>query len=393
MRRISLDELKPGMVLGRSIYSGLNAILLAAGQTLDDRYITLLHKHGFGYIYVEENGFEDVNPQDVLSDVSRRIAEATVRDSFDQLRDVVRLESEAGKITREFLEEHADILNVPQIDEMSMAVSTIIRDIVNRSVGLVDVFAQVTGGTYMYRHAVNVVSLSVLLARQFGYTNRQLRELGMAALLHEVGKITLGDDYLIPEHMIPDDEADFYREYPTYGFILMHNTNPALKAERLAILHHREWQDGGGWPQGLHGDNQPPTRIDSHEQGLIHRYAEIIAVASAYDNLVNGTGELPQRLQPADALALIMALSRKCFNQAVCQVFSRIVCLYPTGAMVQIQESSSFGFEGYYGVVKDQSHDPARPVLILYADPRGRRVRPKTLDFSHDPDLRLRIMS
>jgi HD-GYP domain-containing protein (c-di-GMP phosphodiesterase class II) len=381
------------MVLGRTIYSGLNAVLLASGQTIDDRYITLLHKHGFGYIYVEEDGFEEVNPQDVLSDVSRRIAEATIRDSFDQLRDAVRLESESAKITREFLETHADILNVPQVDEMAMAVSTIIRDIVNRSVGLVDVFAQVTQSTYMYRHAVNVVSLSVLLARQFGYTNRQLRELGLAALLHEVGKICLGDDMLLPEHMISEDDADLYREYPVYGFILMHSTNPAMKAERLAILHHREWQDGGGWPQGLRGDNQPPTRVENQENGLVHRYAEIVSVASAYDNLVNGTGELPQRLQPADALALIMALSRKCFNQAVCQVFSRIVCLYPTGAMVQIQESSSFGFEGYYGVVKDQSHDPARPVLILYADPSGRRVRPKTLDFSHDPDLRLRIMA
>ncbi len=381
------------MALGRTIFSGLNAVLLASGQKLDDRYITLLHKHGFGYVYVEEEGFEEVNPQDVLSDTSRRVAEATVRDSFDQLRDAVRLESESAIITRDFLESHADIFNVPQVDEMSTAVSTIIRDIVNRSVGLIDVFAQVTESTYMYRHAVNVVSLSVLLARQFGYTNRQLRELALGALLHEVGKICLGDEMLLPEYMVPDDKADLYREYPTYGFILMHNTNPALKAERLTILHHREWQDGGGWPQGLRGDNQPPTRTNSHDQGLIHRYAEIISVASAYDNLVNGTGELPQRLQPADALALIMALSRKCFNQAVCQVFSRIVCLYPTGAMVQIQESSSFGFEGYYGVVKDQSHDPARPVLILYADPRGKRVRPKTLDFSHDPDLRLRIMA
>ncbi|MBS1260853.1 MAG: hypothetical protein MAG453_00169 [Calditrichaeota bacterium] len=61
--------------------------------------------------------------------------------------------------------------------------------------------------------------------------------------------------------------------------------------------------------------------------------------------------------------------------------------------MVQIRESSSFGLEGYYGVVKDQGRDPARPVLILYADPNGKRVKPRTLDFSEDPELRLRVMS
>lgn len=381
------------MALGRSIYSDTNAILLAAGQTLDDRYIALLHKHGYGSVLIEEAGFEDVNPQDVLSDVTRRVAEASVRESFESLASTLSLQQDSGPITREFLEENSEIIHVPQVDEMSQAVTNIIRDMVGRSVGLVDVFAEVTGETYMYRHAVNVVALSVLIARQFGYTNRQLRELGLGALLHEVGKLCLGGNLMRPEHELSDVEAVRYSEHPTYGAILLQNTNPVLKAERLTILHHREWQDGSGWPQGLTGTNRPPGRADARSEDGIHPYAEIVAVANAFDNLVNGTGEVEQRMHPAEALGLIMALGRKCFNQAVVQVFSRIVCLYPTGSMVQIEESASFGYEGFYGVVKDQSHDPSRPLLILYADPTGRRVKAKTLDFSHDQELRLRIMA
>lgn len=393
MRRISVDKLEPGMVLGRSLFSDQNTLALAAGQKLDPRYIALIRDHGYQYTYVEDEGFEAVTPVDILEDTNRRLVEGALSRGVESLSEAIKMRTESAEITRAMIEEHPDVFNIPNVQEMTRAVGTIVRDIIDRNIVLVDVFAQVAKTTYIYRHAVNVAALSVLVGRQFGYTSRQLRELALGALLHDFGKVCLGEELMgSPKHELDEEDLDRFQEHPTFGSLLVQNTDPALDAERLSILHHHEWQSGAGYPQGLKGDNQPPTRSADREKGTIHRYAEIVAVVESYDNLVNGNGEVPRALNPADALGTIMSFSHKRFNQAVCHAFSQIVCLYPTGAMVQIVSSSAFGLEGYYAVVKEQGTDPTHPVLILYADPDGNRVKPRTMDFGRDKQLRLELM-
>lgn len=393
MRRIPVENLEPGMVLGRSLFSATNTLALAAGQKLDPRYIKLLGDYGYQWTYVEEDGFEDITPQDILSDTTRRLAENALHEGVDKLKHAVQMKAEAGQITSDLLSSEPDLFNIPNVDDMSHAVSSVVRDIIDRNIGLVDIFAEVASSTYIYRHAVNVAALAVLIGRQFGLTSRQLRELGLSAILHDFGKVCLGDELMIrPKHELEGDDLERYQEHPTYGSILIHNTDPSLVAERLTVLHHHEWQNGGGYPQGLKGDNLPPSRSLERGEDGIHRYAEIISVAESYDNLVHGNGEVPRPLDPADALGMIMSFAGKRYNQAVCHAFSQIVCLYPTGSMIQVQQSSAFGLEGYYAIVKEQGPTPAHPFLILYADPDGNRVRPKTLDFSNDSTLKLKLM-
>jgi len=359
---------------------------------LDQRYIDLIREHGYDYTFVEDEGFEEVAASDALTETTRMLAESAMSQGVTKLAAAIKMKEEAGPITSELLLAQPDVFNIPNVDSMSRAVSSIVRDIIDRNIGLVDVFAQVAKATYLYRHAVNVATLSILIGRQFGYTSRQLRELGLGALLHDFGKVCFGDNMAVPKGQLHGDDIERFKEHPTFGAILVQNTDPTLQAERLTILQHHEWQSGNGYPQGIKGDNQPPNRTGERGNVLIHRYAEIVAVAESYDNLVNGNGEIPRPLQPADALGMILSFSHKRFNQAVCHAFSQIVSLYPTGSMVQIRKSSAFGLEGYYAVVKEQGPDPMHPVLILYADPDGVRVKPKTLDFSLDHELSLKLM-
>ena len=392
MRKIAVDQLQPSMILGRSLFSSANTLALAAGQKLDTTYIKMLVEHGYQYVFIEDDGFEAISPQDILSDTTRRLAENAVSQGVTALQNAVRLKAETEPITEELLKSEPDLFNVSNVDEITKAVAAVVRDIIDRNIALIDVFAQVTGPTYLYRHAVNVTALSVLFGREFGYTSRQLRELALGALLHDFGKVCLGENMLHPKHDLQGDDLERFKEHPTFGAIIMQNTDPTLQAEYLTILHHHECQNGTGYPQGIEGDNLPPSQPSDRAPGSIHQYAEIVAVAEAYDNLVNGKGELPRPLNPADALGTIMSFSHLKFNQAVCHAFSKLVCLYPTGSMVQILESGSFGLIGYYAVVKDQGADTSHPTLILYADPDGKRVKPKTMDFSEDRELKLKLM-
>ncbi len=392
LRKLQMEKLKPGMVLGRSIFSDANTLLLAASQELDEHYLKRIVNLGYTYVWIEEEGFEDIVPIEAISEATRRHAETGVEKGFEFLSNALRMKSDSSIITRDLLESDPAAFRIPNVGDMTIAVAGIVRDIIDRSIALVDVFAEVIRQTYVYRHAVNVTVLSLLIGRQFGYTSRQLRELGLSAMLHDVGKACFPKILGSPKHDLDLRELDLYCEHPALGSVIVENTDRTMAAERLSILHHHEWQNGNGFPQGLIGDNTPPTRAGELEQAKIFRYAEIIAVAETYDNLVNGNDELPRRLDPADALGTLISYGGNRFNQVVCYTFSKIVALYPTGSMVQIVESDAFGLVGYYAVVKEQGQNPSRPQVILFADPEGSRVKPKSIDFIRDMKLRLKLM-
>lgn len=380
------------MMLGRSLFSSANTLALAAGQKLDQRYIQLLKDKGYTYTYVEDEGFEDVSPQEVLTETTRRIAESAMETGVELLSAAIQMRHDAVEITHDMVSGEPRVFRIANSEDMSKAVAAIVRDVVDRNIRMVDVFSQVTAATYLYRHSVNVAALSVLIGRQFGFTSRQLRELAMGALLHDFGKVCLGSHMMQPKHRLSEDEYPYFTEHTVFGSLLLQNTDPTMEAERLTVLQHHEQQSGAGYPQGLKSDNSPPSRLLQVQPEMIHPYAEIVAVAEAYDNLISGNGEIDRALNPADALGHIMALSHKRFNQAVCHAFGQILCLFPTGSMVRIEQSAAFGFEGYYAVVKEQGFEPVHPVLILYADPEGTRVRAKTVDFSHDKELKLKLL-
>ena len=392
MRKIPLDQLTEGMILGRSLYAGANLLLLAAGERLDDEYIKRIGELGYSALFVEDDDFDEVQPQEIIEETTRRVSEAAVSEGVESLAHAVHLKSEASEITRELLEEHPDVFRVPNLPDLTQAVSTILRDIIDSQVTLLDVFAEVAHSTYHYRHAVNVAVISVLLGREFGYSSRQLRELGLGALLHDFGKLCIPGVFGHPKHSLANDALERFKEHPTFGAMLLENADETLFTERLTIWHHHEWQNGKGYPQGLTGDNQPPTHTGPLESNRIFRYAEIVSIAEAYDNLVNGNGIIPRPLAPADALGTIMSFCHKRFNQAACHAMTKIICLYPTGSMVQIVDTDAFGLVGYFAVVSEQTEDTARPQVILYADPDGNRVKPKTIDFSRDQRLRLKLM-
>jgi HD-GYP domain-containing protein (c-di-GMP phosphodiesterase class II) len=392
VRRISIDELKPGMILGRSIFSEANNLVLAAGKTLDEKYIKRFRDLGYGSVFIEEKGFESVNPMEAVSVTTRTVAERAVLDGIEKMSNAIRMKTETENISRELLQEQQKVFSLPNANELSLAVAHIVRDVIESNVTLVDVFAELTHDTYIYRHSVNVAVLSVLLGRKFGFTSKQLRELSLGALLHDVGKVCMQTILGRPKRDLEEDEIEEFKEHPVFGALIVKNTNPSLFTEYFTVLHHHEWQNGNGYPQGLTGDNQPPTRSGQRPSEKIFRFAEIVSVTEAFDNLVNGYGELPRALTPADALGTIISLSHKRFNQNVCHAFSQIVCLYPTGSLVQILDCSQPKYNGYFAVVKEQNFDSTRPVVILYADTEGTRVKPITLDFMDDPRLRLRLM-
>jgi HD-GYP domain-containing protein (c-di-GMP phosphodiesterase class II) len=93
----------------------------------------------------------------------------------------------------------------------------------------------------------------------------------MAASLHDIGKIGVPDHVLLKQGKLTEEEFDWIRRHPEYGWMALRNVE-GFEPESLMVLHHHERMDGGGYPGGLKGSEIPLG-------------SRVIAVADSYDAL------------------------------------------------------------------------------------------------------------
>jgi diguanylate cyclase (GGDEF)-like protein/PAS domain S-box-containing protein len=155
-----------------------------------------------------------------------------------------------------------------------------------------------TGG----KHFENVRDLSEMIAREMGFEDEALRELGLAAALHDIGKIYVPDallsspDRVSPHGGAPEGRLEWetLKEHCTHGREFLSRTAGFELAARVAYAHHERW-DGAGYPDGLAGDEIPVE-------------AAIIAVADSLDAML--TDRAYKAGRPLDAAIAEIAACR-----------------------------------------------------------------------------------
>jgi HD-GYP domain-containing protein (c-di-GMP phosphodiesterase class II) len=164
----------------------------------------------------------------------------------------------------------------------------------------------------LFHHSLNVCVYALLMGQRLRFTRRQLAELGLAALFHDVGKTA-------PQGGTPEEEE---RAHPARGarMLLEEGTSHEgmLKAAIAAYEHHAG-ADRSGFP-----------RIP-HEPHVVSR---IVAIADAYDALTAPPGPLAPPLTPPDALARMLA--RKDLDPLLMKVFVNAMGIYPVGSLVEL---------------------------------------------------------
>ena len=118
-------------------------------------------------------------------------------------------------------------------------------------------------------HAERIAVLAKRIGRRLELTQKQLDELELLSMLHDIGKIAIDDRILNKPGKLNDDEWAIMKKHPEIGYRIA-MTSPDLESIADYILSHHERWDGKGYPQGLHGTEIP----------LLSR---ILAVADAFD--------------------------------------------------------------------------------------------------------------
>lgn len=189
-----------------------------------------------------------------------------------------------------------------------------------------------TSDEYTYMHSVAVCALMVALARQLGLAEEQVREAGLAGLLHDIGKMAMPMDVLNKPGKLTDNEFATMRGHPRAGADILIGGRQVSALVLDVCLHHHEKFDGSGYPHRLAGEQ-------------ISLLARMGSVCDVYDAI---TSDRPYKRGwgPAEAIRK-MAEWTGHFDQAVFHAFIKTVGIYPVGSLVRLQS-------GRLGVVVEQ---------------------------------------
>lgn len=217
-------------------------------------------------------------------------------------------------------------------------------------------------------HSVNVTVISLLLGEAGGLSEAAMLQLGVGALLHDIGKSELPDRLRWHDDCFLDAERQIYQEHVAHSVKLAGRMGLSRDAI-LAIAQHHEFDDGSGFPARTKGD-----RISS--------LGRIVAIVNHYDNLCNPFNPL-QALTPHEALSLMFAQMKAKFDATAMAHFIRMMGVYPPGSVVQLTDSR------YALVVSVNSARPLRPHVIIH-DPHVPCDEAVVVDLECEPDIGIR---
>ena len=217
-------------------------------------------------------------------------------------------------------------------------------------------------------HPVNVMVVSLLLGKSMGLEPAALGDLGIAAFLHDIGKISLPDRVRWPDDSLSKAECGLYQDHLGESVRLANAMGLSSQAIK-SIGQHHELTDGSGFPLRINGASMTTA-------------GKILSLVNRYDNLCNparpGTA-----LTPHEALAHIFAQLKHRFDPVVLSAFIRMMGVYPPGSVVQLID------DRYAIVMSVNSTRPLKPCVLLYESGVARHDA-LILDLDRAPNISIR---
>lgn len=240
-----------------------------------------------------------------------------------------------------------------------------ISESVNRnSAALLSLARLKNADDYTYMHSVAVCALMMALGRQMNLNDEQIRQAGMAGLLHDLGKAKMPLEVLNKPGKLTDEEFAIMKSHPVEGHRMLQKTVDAIDPVVFDVcLHHHEKTDGSGYPDKL-------TDKD------ISLFAKMGAVCDVYDAI---TSNRPYKSgwDPAESIRKMAEWADGHFDPRVFQSFVKSLGIYPVGSLVRLDS-------GKLGVVMEQSQASLiKPrVKVFYSTKSRARIAPKIIDLS-----------
>ena len=330
----------PGLELGTDIYDSYGNVLMEKGTRLTFDNVSIIGQMGGGELFFIDRRVDDVPVTPLMPE---------------------RLEGEAARKLRTVFETAGNIaffnsdLTAIDTDPVEKIVYSMVGQLYPVVMGEVNSTGCFSLKDYDFVHPVQVAELCLLMARKIGYKETELTKLGVAAMLQNIGYVALPPGMMREPGTLDSISRFEIQQHCQYGYqILKEFTSLNTKILEAIMYHHERWS-GAGYPYGVKGKNIP-------------RFARIIAIADAYYAMVS---RRPHRncYLPHEAIEYIMAYSGELFDPELVQLFTKLVPLYPTGVMVNLNT-------GERGIISNANLPyVGRPIVRVCYDKHMNEIR------------------
>ena len=281
----------------------------------------------------------------------------SVEDEFDSAREVHSLASETITTLFEEIRLGAEIDGGKVKQAVNGCVDSILRN-PDASVWLTRIQAKHEATA---QHSLNVSALSIVMAKSMGMTIREMEDIDVCGMLHDVGKTSISTEVLSNAGPLGPEEMAEMQRHTRYGRDILVSTKSVMSGAADVAHSHHERPDGTGYPRRLDDDSIP-------------LYAKIVAIAEAYDTM---TTRQPYRdaVSPSEAIQELYAQRGKQFDEDLVIRFIDSVGIFPPGTIVEM-------VNGEVGIVLSNTNDKLRPRVIMILDSGHEPMPQKIADLS-----------
>ena len=213
----------------------------------------------------------------------------------------------------------------PDLRHAKRLVQPLVDSVMKHEYSIVGLTALKDHDEYTYAHCVNVAILSVNMGQSIGLSRQTLADLGVAALLHDMGKVAVPGDVLRKPAALTPEEWNLMRRHPLEGTKMLTRmpglSSLTLDSMRVCLEHHMNFDRTG----------YPDVEVDWGQSTL----SRIVAMADCFDAITAHRSYNKRSRTSFEALQYLMGPTRVQFDPAVLWALVRTLGLYPAGSVLQ----------------------------------------------------------
>lgn len=254
-----------------------------------------------------------------------------------------------------------------EIGEVTSMVDEINQSLERNTNALLSLIRLKNSDEYTYLHSVAVCMLMVALGKQLELNGDQLKQVGVAGLLHDIGKMAIPNDVLNKPDKLTDEEFNLVKQHPQRGWEILKSCYQVDEVALDVCLHHHERVDGRGYPEKLSND-------------ALTLYARMGAVCDVYD-AISSDRCYKKAWGPAESIRKMASWKDGHFDEVVFHAFVKTIGIYPNGTLLRLKS-------GRLGVVIEQSKKSlTTPIIKIFFSTRADAHIPiEILDLSKETD-------
>jgi len=396
VKTITIDQLKPGMfMVGMDQPWHRTPFLLHNRLIRDAKDIELLRQHGVKELKIDPSrglDVEPVTPEDAppsntqgptAATQPNHTVEPAPQEKAPQLHDRIevgaaqprssvmqddttalhaRKQAAAAQETyreaicsMERMFEELEAGRAPRSETLRRVVENILSRVLDDSASMLSLLSLQKMNRFdrtLASHALDVCTLSLIVADAYGVAGKELEALGAGALVHDIGYVRLPRNLYRRSHNLTEQESTMMQQHPALGLAILRDAQEDRDAVIRIVVEHHEYLNGSGFPHKLTEDS-------------LSLLAQLVGLVDIYDRMVSRREGRPAML-PHDAIRQLFRLGEtgQCAKDLIQAVIGSLG-VYPIGSLVQLNT-------GEQAVVVGINHRQwLKPVIKVIVGPQG----------------------